>query len=61
MIGFKMSFKKYTQIYDSISEIFRNFYYNIWRIKLSIYLPLFSSFFTVIYALYTVKNLLYLS
>jgi len=34
MIDFKNLFKKYTQIYDSISEIFHDFYYNIWRIKL---------------------------
>jgi len=33
MTGFKHSFKIYWNLWLPISEIFRDFYYNIWRIK----------------------------
>jgi len=49
MTGFKNSLKIYSNLWLSISEIFHDFYYNIWRIKLSICLPLSSPFFKVIY------------
>jgi len=52
MTGSKISFKIHSNLWLSISEIFHDFYYNIWRIKLSICLPLSSPFFKVICALY---------
>jgi len=52
MTDFETSFKIYSNLWISISEISHDFYYNIWRIKLSICLPLSSPFFKVIYALY---------
>jgi len=62
MIGFKMSFKKYTQIYDSISEIFRDFYYTISEELNYQFIFPFSPHFSQLYMhyTYTVKNLLYL-